>query len=151
MLKEFKEFAMKGSVLDMAIGIIIGGAFMPIVKSLVDDLLMPAIGLLAGKVDFTSLYITLKSGDSDIGPYATLDAAKAAGAVTLNYGVFVNTIVTFLIVAFSVFILVKAVNAMKRKEETAAEPVTKPCPMCCTEIAIQATRCPACTSTLEPA
>lgn len=149
MFKEFKEFAMKGSVLDMAIGIIIGGAFTPIVKSLVDDVLMPPIGLLLGDVDFAGKFILLRAGADVPGPYDTLQAAQDAGAVTLNYGLFINAIVTFLIVAFAVFLLVKVINRWKReKEAPPAEPTTKECPHCCTEIAIAATRCPACTAEL---
>lgn len=148
MLKEFKEFALKGSVLDMAIGIIIGGVFTPIVKSLVDDLLMPLLGLLLGQMDFSSLYILLKEGATP-GPYATLDAAKEAGAVTLNYGMFIGSVVTFLIVSFALFILVKLVNRWKRApKEEPAEVTTKTCPQCCTEIPLKAVRCPACTSEL---
>jgi large conductance mechanosensitive channel len=146
MLKEFKEFALKGSVLDMAIGIIIGGVFTPIVKSLVEDVIMPPIGLLLGRVDFTQLYVLLKAG-SVPGPYASLAAAKEAGAVTLNYGMFVNTIFTFILVAFAVFMLVKVINRWKR-EPAPAEPTAKSCPMCFTEIPLKAVRCPACTSDL---
>ena len=150
MLKEFKEFAMKGNVLDMAIGIIIGAAFGTIVKSLVSDVIMPPIGLLLGNVDFSSLFILLKSGAKVAGPYASLADAQAAGAVTLNYGIFINSIVSFLIVAFSVFFVVKSVNQFKRKEEApAAAPTTKSCPYCYTVIPIQATKCPACTSGLK--
>jgi large conductance mechanosensitive channel len=150
MLKEFREFAMKGNVLDMAIGIIIGAAFGTIVKSLVSDVIMPPIGLLLGNVDFSSLYILLKSGAKVAGPYASLADAQAAGAVTLNYGVFVNSIVSFLIIAFSVFLIVKSVNKFKRKEEApAAAPATKSCPYCYTVIPVQATKCPACTSALK--
>jgi large conductance mechanosensitive channel len=149
MLKEFKEFAMKGSVLDMAIGIIIGGVFTPIVKSLVDDLIMPLVGLLVGDVDFTRLYILLRPGAENAGPYETLAAAQEAGAVTLNYGVFVNTIIAFLIVAFAIFLMVRAINRWKREEEAPPEePTTKPCPNCCSDIPIKAVRCPACTSEL---
>jgi large conductance mechanosensitive channel len=146
MLKEFKEFALKGSVLDMAIGIIIGGVFTPIVKSLVEDVIMPPIGLLLGRVDFTQLYVLLKAG-SVPGPYASLATAKEAGAVTLNYGMFVNTIFTFILVAFAVFMLVKVINRWKR-EPAPAEPTAKSCPMCFTEIPLKAVRCPACTSDL---
>lgn len=117
MLKEFKQFAMKGNVLDMAIGIIVGGAFTPIVKSLVDDVLMPVIGLLLGKVDFSDMFLVLKAGTEQAGPYSTLATAQEAGAVTVNYGVFVNTVVTFLIVAFAVFLMVKNINRWKKKEE----------------------------------
>ena len=118
MLKEFKEFAVKGNVLDMAVGIIIGAAFGTIVKSLVDDILMPPIGLLLGGVDFTDLFISLKAG-SIPGPYATLAAAREAGAVTINYGVFINGLISFLIVAFAVFLIVKSFNKLKAKEEAA--------------------------------
>jgi len=122
MLKEFKEFAMRGNVLDMAVGIIIGGAFGTIVKSLVNDVLMPPIGLLLGKVDFSNLFWTLSEG-SPAGPYATVAAAQEAGAVTVNYGLFVNSVISFLIVAWAVFMLVKAFNAAKKsEEETPAEP-----------------------------
>jgi len=121
MFKEFKEFAMKGSVLDMAVGIIIGGAFTPIVKSLVDDVLMPPIGLLLGKVDFSNLFLVLRGGEAT-GPYATVEAAREAGAVTVNWGLFVNQVVAFLIVAFAVFVLVKGINRWRRQEEAAPEP-----------------------------
>jgi len=151
MLKEFKEFAMRGNVVDMAVGIIIGAAFGTIVKSLVADILMPPIGLLLGNVDFTNLFIVLKSG-AEMGPYATLADANAAGAVTLNYGVFINTIISFIIVAFAIFILIRNLNRMKKKEVAApAEPTTKSCPFCFTEIPIKATRCPHCTSELRSA
>ena len=150
MLKEFKEFAMKGNALDMAIGIIIGAAFGTIVKSLVSDVIMPPIGLLLGNVDFSSLFILLKSGAKVAGPYASLADAQAAGAVTLNYGIFINSIVSFLIIAFSVFLVVKSFNQFKRKKEVpAAAPTTKSCPYCYTVIPIQATKCPACTSGLK--
>jgi large conductance mechanosensitive channel len=148
MFKEFKEFAMKGNVLDMAVGIVIGGAFGTIVKSLVSDVIMPPIGLLLGGVDFSNLFAVVKEG-SPAGPYAALADAQAAGAVTINYGVFANSVISFLIVALAVFMLVKSVNAMRRKEEAPpAEPTTKGCPYCATEIAIVATRCPNCTSEL---
>jgi len=148
MLKEFKEFAMKGNVVDMAVGIIIGGAFGTIVKSLVSDVIMPPIGLLLGGVDFSELFAVIKAGET-AGPYLTLADAQAAGAVTVNYGVFINNVVSFLIVAFAVFLLVKSINSMRRKEEAPpAEPTTKECPFCATEIAIKATRCPNCTSEL---
>ena len=148
MFKEFKEFAMRGNVLDMAIGIVIGAAFGTIVKSFVDDVLMPPLGLLLGNVDFTNFFITLKEGAKAAGPYASLGAAKAAGAVTLNYGFFINTVISFLIVAFAVFLLVKATNNMKRKEAPAAAPNTKECPFCFSAIPIKANRCPHCTSQL---
>ena len=148
MLKEFKEFAMKGNVLDMAIGIVIGGAFGTIVKSMVSDVIMPPIGLLLGGVDFSNMYAVLKQGDP-AGPYAALVDAEAAGAVTVNYGVFINNVVSFLIIALAVFALVKSINSMRReKEAPPAEPTTKDCPFCTTEIAIAATRCPNCTSQL---
>jgi large conductance mechanosensitive channel len=151
MLKEFKEFAMRGSVVDMAVGIVIGAAFGTIVKSFVDDVLMPPIGLLLGNVDFSNLFITLKEGSKAAGPYASVAAAKAAGAVTLNLGMFINTIISFIIVAFAVFLVIKGINRMKREqEEPPAEPTTKDCPYCLTSIPIQASRCPHCTSQLAP-
>lgn len=146
MFKEFKKFAMRGNVVDMAVGIIIGAAFGAIVKSLVDDLIMPPIGLLLGNVDFANLFIVLKDG-ATAEPYASLDAAKKAGAVTLNYGVFINALVSFTIVAFAVFLLVRAVNKLKAGEE-APDPTTKDCPYCFTTIPLKATRCPHCTSEL---
>jgi len=148
MLKEFKEFAMKGNVLDMAIGIIIGAAFGTIVKSLVADVIMPPIGLLLGNVDFSSLYVLLKGGLKVAGPYASLADAQAEGAVTLNYGIFINSVVSFIIVAFAVFMVVKSINKLKRKEEDipAAAPTTKECPHCFSIISIKATKCPNCTS-----
>jgi len=150
MLKEFKKFAMRGNVLDMAVGIVIGGAFTPIVKSLVDDVIMPAIGLLLGRVDFSNLFIVLRQGAKAPGPYATLAQAQQAGAVTVNYGVFINTMVTFVIVAFAIFLLVRSVNRWRPKEEPAA-PATRECPFCKTAISPAATRCPACTSELPAA
>jgi large conductance mechanosensitive channel len=135
-------------VVDLAVGIIIGGAFGTIVKSLVDDVIMPPIGLALGGVDFTNLFLTLREGTAP-GPYPTLEAAKAAGAVTVRYGAFLNNIVTFLIVAFAVFLLVRAINALKRKEAVApSTPDTKLCPHCATAIPIAAKRCPNCTSQL---
>ena len=131
MLKDFKEFAMRGNVVDMAVGIVIGAAFGAIVKSFVDDVLMPPIGLLLGNVDFSNLFITLKEGAKAAGPYASLAAAKAAGAVTLNLGLFINTIISFIIIAFAVFLVIKGVNRMKReKEAPPAEPTTRECPFC---------------------
>ena len=148
MLKEFREFAMRGNVVDMAVGIIIGAAFGAIVKSLVDDVIMPPIGLLLGSVDFSDLFITLKQG-SAAGPYATLELAKKTGAVTLSYGAFFNTIISFLIVAFSVFMLVKGMNELKRQQEAApAAPTTKECPHCLSTIPIRAIKCAHCTSNL---
>ena len=149
MLKEFKEFAMRGNVVDMAVGIIIGAAFGTIVKSLVDDVIMPPIGLLLGNVDFANLFVVIKAGKT-LGPYETLAAAKAAGAVTVNIGVFINTIISFVIVAFSVFLLIKQLNAFKKKEVAAPDvPTTKDCPYCLSAIPIKATRCPHCTSDLK--
>lgn len=152
MFKEFKEFAMRGNVVDMAVGIVIGAAFGTIVKSFVDDVLMPPIGLLLGNVDFSNLFITLKEGSKAVGPYASLAAAKAAGAVTLNLGVFINTIISFIIIAFAVFLVIKGINRMKReKEAPPVEPTTKECPFCFSTIPIQASRCPHCTSQLAAA
>jgi len=146
MLKEFKEFAMRGNVVDMAVGIIIGGAFGTIVKSLVADVIMPPIGLLLGGVDFTDLFVILKEGSS-AGPYATLAAAQEAGAVVISYGVFINAVISFLIVAFAVFLLIRTINQLRREEEEApAAPTTKECGHCYSTISIKATRCPHCTS-----
>ena len=151
MLKEFKEFAMRGNVVDMAVGIIIGAAFGTIIAALVSEVLMPPVGLLLGNVDFSNLFIVLKEGKI-AGPYATVAAAKAAGAVTLNYGLFVNTVVNFLIVAFAIFFLVRGMNALKKKEEAPpAAPATKECPHCLSTIPIKATRCGHCTSELRAA
>jgi large conductance mechanosensitive channel len=149
MLKEFREFVTRGNAVDMAVGLIIGAAFGAIVGSLVADVLMPPIGLALGKVDFTNLFVVLKSGAVP-GPYATIAAAKEAGAVTLNYGVFINTIVSFLIIALAVFLVIRQFNKMKKKAEApAAAPTTKECPYCLSAVAIKATRCPFCTSTLK--
>jgi large conductance mechanosensitive channel len=149
MLKEFKEFAMRGNVVDMAVGIIIGAAFGTIVQSLVADIIMPPIGLLLGHVDFTNLFIVLKEG-ATAGPFSTLAEAKAAGAVTLNWGLFINTIITFVIIAFAVFLLVRNINKLKRQEEKPpAVPTTKECPQCLSTIAIKAKRCAFCTSELK--
>ena len=147
MLQEFKSFAIKGNMVDMAVGIIIGAAFGTIVKSLVADVIMPPIGLLLGGVDFTDLFVTLKEG-ATAGPYATLEAAREAGAVTLNAGVFVNSMISFLIVAFAVFMLIKGMNSAKRKEEPAPAPAptTKKCPKCISEIPLAATKCAFCQS-----
>ncbi|MGB5454093.1 MAG: large-conductance mechanosensitive channel protein MscL [Sedimenticolaceae bacterium] len=149
MLEEFKKFAMRGNVVDMAVGIIIGGAFGTIVKSLVSDVIMPPIGLLLGGVDFADWFITLKEG-ATAGPYATVAAAKEAGAVTLNAGLFINSMISFLIVAFAVFLLIKGMNSLQKKaEEPEAEPTEKDCPHCFTAIPMKATRCPHCTSELN--
>jgi large conductance mechanosensitive channel len=148
MFKEFKEFIARGNVMDMAIGVIIGTAFGAIVKSLVSDIIMPPIGLLLGNVDFANLYVLLEKGDPT-GPYASLVDAQAAGAVTINYGVFIDTVISFLVIAFVVFLVIRNVNKLKREEEAPpAEPTTKECPFCLSTIAIQASRCPHCTSEL---
>ncbi len=143
MFKEFKEFAMRGNVMDMAVGIIIGGAFGKIITSFVGDVLMPPIGLLLGKVDFSNLFLNL-SGTS----YPSIAAAKAAGAATLNYGLFINTVIDFLIVAFAIFLVVKQINRLKRAEAPAA-PTTKDCPFCTSAIPLKATRCPHCTADIK--
>jgi len=145
MLKEFKEFAMRGNVLDMAVGIVIGAAFGRIITSLVSDIIMPPIGLLLGKVDFSGLFLNI-SGKS----YDTLAAAKAAGAATINYGTFLNTVIDFLIVAFVIFLLVRQINRWS-KPAPAAAPTTRECPYCVSAIPIKATRCPNCTSQVAPA
>lgn len=150
MLKEFKEFIMRGNVVDLAVGVIIGGAFGSIVSSLVADVIMPPIGLLLGNVDFSNIFILLKEGAEAAGPYATLADAQAAGAVTMNIGLFVNAVISFIIVALAVFAVVKSVNRMQKEEEEApAAPTTKACPFCCTDIPIEAVRCPNCTSELK--
>ena len=149
MLKEFKEFAMRGTVVDMAVGIIIGAAFGTIVNSLVQDVIMPPIGLLLGKIDFSNLFAVLKEGKV-AGPYPSLAAAKAAGAVSINIGIFINTIISFVIVAFAVFLLIKMINKLRRqKEALPAIPTTKECTYCLSTIPIKATRCPNCTSELK--
>jgi large conductance mechanosensitive channel len=151
MLKEFKEFILRGNVMDMAVGIVIGAAFGTIVKSLVSDVLMPPIGLLLGGVDFSNLFAVVKEG-SPAGPYASLADAQAAGAVSINYGMFINTIVSFLIIATAIFLVVKSINRLRREEEAPpAEPTTKQCEFCDTEIPIKATRCPNCTAQLTAA
>ena len=149
MLKEFKEFALRGNVVDMAVGIIIGAAFGTIVNSLVKDVLMPPIGLLLGNADFANLFVVLKEGTAP-GPYASLAAAKEAGAVTLNLGVFINTIINFLIIALAIFLVVRWINRQKKKaEEPAAAPTTKECPYCFSAVPLKAVRCPFCTSNLK--
>lgn len=155
MFKEFKEFIMRGNVLDLAIGIIIGAAFSTIVNSLVKDVIMPPIGLALGNVDFNNLFAVIKEGTEAAGPYATLADAQAAGAVTINYGVFINTIIVFIIVAFAVFLIVRTFNRVRRAaearktaEEAAAAPNTKDCPYCLSQIHVDAKRCPNCTSEL---
>jgi large conductance mechanosensitive channel len=149
MLKEFKEFAMKGNVIDMAVGIIIGAAFGTIVNSLVQDVIMPPIGLLLGNVDFSNIFVVLKEGKV-AGPYASVAAAKSAGAVTINFGVFINTLISFILIAFAVFLLVRTINKMRRQEEAPTPvPTTKECMYCFSSIPIKATRCPNCTSELK--
>ncbi len=156
MLKEFKAFIMRGSVVDMAVGIIIGAAFSPIVSSFVNDIIMPPIGLALGKVDFQNLFIVLRQGKT-LGTYASLAAAKADGAISINYGIFINTIITFLIIAAVIFFfIVRPVGKMREREAAKvaaatppAAPTTKECPKCFTNIPIKATRCPNCTSDLS--
>ncbi len=152
-LKEFKAFAVRGNVIDMAVGIIIGAAFGKIVDSMVNDVIMPPLGWLMGKVDFTNLYLTMPTKLDDLGNiphYDSLEAAKAAGAVTINYGVFINTLISFLLVAFAVFLLIKGINklqaAAKKEEATESAATQKACPYCFTQIDIRATKCPHCTS-----
>ncbi len=143
MLKEFKEFIMRGNVLDLAVGIIIGGAFGKIVSSFVADILMPPLGMIMGKVNFSDLFINL-SGKA----YPTVAAAKAAGAPTINYGIFINTIIDFVIVAFAIYLMIVQVNKLKKKPEE-APPATKECPFCISAVPVKAVRCPHCTSNLE--
>ncbi len=144
MFKEFKEFIRRGNVIDMAVGIIIGSAFGAIVNSLVKDILMPPIGKILGGIDFSNFFIPLSSGD-----YSTLSEAQKAGVATINYGLFINTIINFLIISFAIFIMIRQINKLKRKEEVLAEPSAKDCPFCATSIPIKAKRCPNCTSQLE--
>ena len=139
---EFKQFVMRGNVIDMAVGIIIGGAFTKIVNSMVADVLMPPLGLLLGKVDFSNWFIVIKKGADGASNFATMAEAQAAGATTLNLGLFLNAIISFIIVAFCIFILIKAINKLNK-------PTTKKCPFCCSEIALEATRCPHCTSEIK--
>jgi len=151
MFKEFKEFAMRGNVVDMAVGIVIGAAFGAIVGSFVADVLMPPIGLLLGHVDFANLFLVLKQGTA-AGPYESLAAAKQAGAVTLNIGVFINTIISFIIIAFSIFLVIRQMNRLKKQAATpAAAPTTKECSFCFSVIPLKASRCPHCTSQLTGA
>ncbi len=150
MFQEFKKFALRGSVIDLAVGIIIGAAFNSVVQSLVNDIIMPPIGLATGNLNFNNLMWVIKPGSPD-GPYATPADAASAGAVTINYGQFVNTTITFIIVAFAVFLLIRAINRLyvqKETQEAPAQPVVKECPFCIKEIPIEATRCPYCTSEL---
>ncbi len=148
MLKDFKEFAVKGNVVDMAVGIIIGAAFGTIVTSLVNDVIMPPIGLLLGNVDFSNLFAVLRDG-TPAGPYASLADAEKAGAVAVFYGKFINTIISFIIVAFAVYLLVRGINRLKREQEAPpAEPTTKECTYCLSTIPIRATKCAHCASQL---
>jgi large conductance mechanosensitive channel len=144
MLKEFKEFAMKGNVVDLAIGIIIGAAFGKIISSMVTDILMPPIGVLLGKVDFSNLFINLSGGT-----YDSVAKAKEAGAATINYGLFLNTVIDFVIVAFVIFLLVKQMNRLKKEEVAAPAPTTKDCPACLSPVPLKATRCAHCTGELR--
>ncbi|NLC02972.1 MAG: large-conductance mechanosensitive channel protein MscL [Tissierellia bacterium] len=144
MLKDFKAFAMKGNVIDLAVGVVIGGAFGKIVSSLVNDLIMPIVGNLIGNVDFTDLFYSL-----DGTKYVSLAAAQEAGAATINYGLFINTVIEFVIIAFSIFLVIRQLAKLKKKEEVVEEVTTKKCEFCFTEIPIEATRCPHCTSVLE--
>jgi large conductance mechanosensitive channel len=157
MFKDFKEFVMRGNVLDLAIGIIIGAAFGTIVNSLVKDIIMPPVGLALGNLDFSNMFWVLKEGSTAAPPYYTIADAQAAGAVTLNYGVFINTIISFIIIAFAIFLIVRVFNkarkTMEAKKEAAAPapPATKECPFCSTTIPVKANRCPNCTSELKAA
>jgi large conductance mechanosensitive channel len=148
MLKGFREFIMKGSVIDLAVAVIIGAAFTRVVNSLVDDIIMPPIGLLLGKIDFTNAFILLRQGTKAPGPYTTLADAKAAGAATLNYGLFISTVVTFLIVGFVVYLMVRWVTRMGIRQDPAAAPATKECPYCLSKIPVRATKCAFCTADL---
>jgi len=156
MFSEFRKFIMRGNAMDLAVGFILGAAFTTIVKSLVDDIIMPPLGLLLGRTDFSNLFAVVKEG-AQAGPYATLAAAKAAGAVTINYGIFFNAIIAFVIVGFSMFMVVRSMNRMEAKFEAQfakekpkpGEPTEKKCPFCLTTIPFKATRCAACTSQLE--
>ena len=151
MFKEFREFAVRGNVVDLAVGLILGASFGTIVKSAVDDLMMPPIGLVTGGVDFADQFVLLKPGVPP-GPYINLEQAKTAGAVTLNYGIFLNNVVSFLLVAFAVFLVVRMVNRLRRDEaESPSSPTSKNCPFCVTEIPLAAVRCPHCTSELPKA
>ncbi len=144
LIKEFREFAIKGNAIDMAVGIVVGAAFGKIVDSLVKDILMPPLGMILGQVDFSNIFLVLYDGKVP-GPYATLDAAQKAGAVTVNAGIFINVLISFLIVSMAVFLLVKAMNQVRGT----AAPDTRPCPFCTSKISIKATRCPHCTSAIE--
>ncbi len=145
MWNEFKKFAMRGNVIDLAIGVIIGAAFGKIVSSLVNDVIMPPIGLILGRVNFSNLYFSLNGQK-----YATLADAQAAGAPTLNYGVFLNNVIDFLIVAFIIFLITREINKFSKKDEAPAAPTTHECPYCLSQIPLKATRCPHCTSEVSP-
>jgi large conductance mechanosensitive channel len=144
MWKEFREFILRGNVVDLAVGLVVGAAFGKIVTSFVADVLMPPLGLVLGKVDFSNLFINLAGGS-----YGSLAEAKAAGAPTVNYGLFINTVIDFIIVAFAIFLVIRGINKLRRQPPPAT-PTTRGCPYCFTMIPLQATRCPACTSQLEP-
>ena len=151
MLKEFKEFAMRGNVVDMAVGIVIGVAFGAIIKSFVADIIMPPIGLLLGNMDFSNMFLLLKEGTT-AGPYESLAAAKEAGAVAMSYGIFINTVINFIIIAFVIFLVIRNMNKLKKKEEAPpAEPTTKECPECLSTIPIKATKCAFCASAIKAA
>ena len=150
MVNEFKTFIMRGNVIDMAVGIIIGGAFTKIVNSMVADVLMPPLGLLLGKVDFSNWFVVIKPGADGVRDFTTMAAAQEAGATTINLGLFLNAVISFVIVAFCVFLLIKGINKLNApKPAPAAAPTTKKCPFCCSEIAIEATKCPHCTSEIK--
>lgn len=150
MFKEFKEFALKGNVVDMAVGIIIGAAFGAIVNSLVSDVIMPPIGALLGNLDFSNAFWVLREGSAASAPYATLGDAQAAGAVTLNYGLFINKVISFLVVAFAIFFMIRGMNRLRRTtEKETPPPSVKECPECCSEIPLRAKRCPQCASSLN--
>ena len=148
MLNEFKKFVMRGNVLDMAVGIIIGGAFTKIVNSMVADVMMPPLGLLMGQVDFSNWFVVIKQGTT-AGPYTTIADAQAAGATTMNLGLFLNAIISFVIVAFCIFLLIKAINKLNAPQEAPAAIAAKKCPYCCSDVALEATRCPHCTSEIK--
>jgi large conductance mechanosensitive channel len=149
-VKEFKTFVMRGNVIDMAVGIIIGGAFTKIVNSMVADIIMPPLGLLLGKVDFSNWFVVIKAGADGSKNFTTMADAQAAGATTLNLGLFLNAVISFIIVAFCIFLLIKAINKLNKPAPApAAAPTTKKCPYCYSEIAIEATRCPHCTSEIK--
>ena len=149
-LKEFREFAARGNVVDLAVGVIIGAAFTTVVNSLVNDVLMPPIGLLVGDVDFKNLFVVLSDGATR-GPYASVEAAKEAGAVTINIGLFINSMISFTLVAFATFLLVRAANRIRRDQPPPPPPATRKCPYCVTDIPLAASRCPQCTSEVAPA